>query len=275
MADLTRSPLPDVAAQAGWWMTYRKSNDWRQYRVEGWTVPLTAARPIALDRMVAHRALVLDATAPISRRIDAALAMAQDATGAQLLIGLAADNKIVYQLREAIGSVIFSNPDRNVRALAAGYFQRPGGGARMIAADVPVRNGDASRGRTRYAANCSTCHRLDGIGAEVGPELTAIQKKFDLAGLVEAIVNPNAAIAVGFGAELFVTRSHEPHIGFLHTDGQTVSIRDAYGRTVTLDRDSLAARVPLKSSLMPDPLLLGLSEQDVADIAVFLMKPMR
>ena len=30
MADLTRSGLPDVAAQAAWWMTYRKTNDWRE-----------------------------------------------------------------------------------------------------------------------------------------------------------------------------------------------------------------------------------------------------
>jgi hypothetical protein len=30
--------------------------------------------------------------------------------------------------------------------------------------------------------------------------------------------------------------------------------------------------VPLKSSLMPDPLSLGLTEQEIADIAAFLMK---
>jgi len=85
-------------------------------------------------------------------------------------------------------------------------------------------------------------------------------------------VTPSAAIAFGFGAELFVTRQGESSIGFLQTEGATISIRDGYGRVRTLAGGDLAARIPLKSSLMPDPLSLGMSEQDVADIAAFLLK---
>lgn len=276
MADLTHSALRDVAAQAAWWMTYRKMNDWRGYPVDGWVVDLPEVKSTSLDEILARRALVLDAAAPIDRRIDAALAMATDADGGQLLIQLAAENRIAYQLREAIGSLIFTNPDRSVRAAAAGFFQRPGGEPRvatMTVADVTGRAGDATRGEMRYYASCSTCHRAGSVGAEVGPELTDIHKKFDLAGLVEAIVNPSAAVAFGFAAELFVTRRHEPHIGVLQADGPTVSIRDGYGRVFAFAREDLATRVPLKSSLMPDPLALALTEQDVADIAAFLMKP--
>ena len=80
-------------------------------------------------------------------------------------------------------------------------------------------------------------------------------------------------IAFGYSAELFVTRLNQPHIGFLQADGQTVSIRDGYGRVRSFARDDIAARVPLKSSLMPDPLALALTEQDIADIAAFLMRP--
>jgi putative heme-binding domain-containing protein len=216
---------------------------------------------------------VLDAAAPIDRRIDAALAMAGDVGGAQLLMQLALENRIAYQLREAIGSVIFTNPDRVVRAAAAGLFQRPGGQHRMTTEDVAARTGNASRGVARFAASCSTCHRAGGgPGADVGPDLTAVHTKFDRKGLIDAIVDPNAAIAFGFGAELFVTRDGSPQIGFLQSEGPALAIRDGYGRVVTIPRTDLAARVPLKSSVMPDPLLLALSEQDVADITAFLMK---
>ena len=109
--------------------------------------------------MLAHRTLVLDEAAPIDRRIEAALAMASDPAGAQLLIQLAAQNKVAYQLREAIGSVIFSNPDRSVRTAAAGFFARPGGQPRMTVADVAGRAGDPARGESRFMATCSTCHR--------------------------------------------------------------------------------------------------------------------
>ena len=279
MADLTRSTLRDVAAQAAWWMTYRKTNDWRGYPVDGWLADLPETKPAALDEIIARRLLVLDAVAPIDKRIDAALAMARDPRGGLLLIQLAAQNAIAYQLREAIGSVIFSNPDRSVRTAAAGWFQRPGGQAPMTVNDVTGRTGDASRGEARFQASCSTCHPSttlgtgrDGVGVSVGPDLTDISKKFDRAGVVEAIVNPNAAIAFGFSAELFVTLGSEAHIGFLQADGPTVSMRDGYGRVRTFARENLAERVPLKTSLMPDPLALALSEQDVADIAAFLMK---
>ena len=118
---------------------------------------------------------------------------------------------------------------------------------------------------------CSTCHRRGASGgAEVGPDLTDIDKKFDRDGLLESIVTPSAAIAFGFGAELFVTSKAEPVIGFLQSEGATISIRDGYGRAQTIAGGDLAARIPLKSSLMPDPLSLALTEQDVADIVAFL-----
>jgi putative heme-binding domain-containing protein len=170
--------------------------------------------------------------------------------------------------------VIFSNPDRSVRSAAAGFFARPGGAPRMTIADAATRAGDPARGESRFASGCSSCHRrgADSTGADVGPDLTDIQKKFDRNGLIEAIVNPSAAIAFGFGAELFVLRRGEPMIGFLQSSGATLSIRDGYGRIRTVAADDLAGRVPLKASLMPDPLALALTEQDVADIAAFLMK---
>ena len=126
----------------------------------------------------------------------------------------------------------------------------------MTVADVASRTGDAARGE---AASWAAARHAIGAAHRQAPTSvptsTDIDKKFDRAGLIEAIVNPSAAIAFGFGAELFVTRRSEPIIGFLQSEGATISIRDGYGRTRTIAADDLAARVPLKSSLMPDPLL--------------------
>jgi putative heme-binding domain-containing protein len=255
-------------------MTYRKTNDWYSYPVTGWTAGAPAAKPSSLAEVLSRRTVVTDDAAPIDRRIEAALAMATDPVGAQLLIHLAAQNKVAYQLREAIGSEIFTNPDRSVRSAASGFFARPGGQPRLTVADVAKRSGDAARGQIRFMSTCSTCHHSgpSTTGPEIGPDLTAIAAKFDRNGLIEAIVNPSAAIAFGFGAELFITTRNEPTIGFLQSEGATIAIRDGYGRVHTIAREDLAARVPLKSSLMPDPLALALPEQDVADIVAFLMK---
>ena len=257
-------------------MTYRQMNDWRSHAVGGWVATVPETAPAALDAILAFRTRVLDTVAPIDSRIEAALSMARDATGGQLLIQLAAEGMVPDPLREAAGSIIFANPDRSVRTVAAAYFPRPGGQLPMTTAAVAARTGDAARGEQRYhAAGCSTCHRFGAAGADVGPELTEIRSKFDRSGLVEAIVNPNAAIAFGYAAELVVTRRHEPHIGFLVADGPTVASETATAGSSRLPREDLDRRVPLKSSLMPDPLALALTEQDVSDITAFLMAPVR
>ena len=271
MADLTRNSLQDVAVAAVWWTGHRRNNDWRSYAVAGWTATVAPAPSSSHQQMLLHQDLVLDAAAPIDKRIDAALAMAGDAAGARMLIGLAAQNKVPYQLREAVGSVIFSHADMAVRASAASFFPRPGGPMRSRADGIARLDGDATRGRGRVYCSWASCHRVGRAGADIGPDLSEVSKKFDAAGLVQAIVEPNAAIAFGYGAELFVRGGSEPVIGFLEADGPTMSVRDSSGRRVTFDRQALTTRVPLKSSLMPDPLALGLTDQDVADITAFLM----
>jgi putative heme-binding domain-containing protein len=273
MADLASSDLADVAAQAVWWLTFRKANDWRAHPVSGWVTDVADSRPAApAPELIPARRLMLDEAAPIDRRIDAATALARDAEGGRMLVQLAASNRLNGTLREAAGPAIYINPDRTVRAAAVGLFPRPGGTVRMRVDDVAGRAGDPTRGEARFnTAGCATCHRLGSAGADIGPDLTAIHEKFDRAGLTDAIVNPNAAIAFGFNADALVTRTGGAVIGFILSDGPTVSIRDGYGRVTTLAREDVESRVALKSSLMPDPLALALSEQDVADIVGFLV----
>jgi quinoprotein glucose dehydrogenase len=63
--------------------------------------------------------------------------------------------------------------------------------------------GDAKKGRDlfRYStsAQCVRCHMVSGDGAHVGPELTKIATVLKREQLLEALVNPNARVAPGFG----------------------------------------------------------------------------
>ena len=218
--------------------------------------------------------LVLDDAAPIDRRIEAALAMAGDADGGQLLIQLAAENQVASQLREAIGSIIFSNPDRSVRTAAAGFFSRPGGQPRMTAADVAGRVGDAARGKVRFDGQLLdvSSQRRGSPGADVGPDLTGhrqeVRSRRPRRGHRQpqrrASRSDSAPSCSSRGAAKRTSASCSPTADDL--DPRRLR------RVRTIAREELDARVPLKTSLMPDPLALALSEQDVADIAAFLMK---
>ena len=63
--------------------------------------------------------------------------------------------------------------------------------------------GDAERGRQvvnfHSAAACLRCHMAEGTGGHAAPSLAGVGNRHDRAGLVASLVDPNAAVAEGFG----------------------------------------------------------------------------
>ena len=107
---------------------------------------------------------------------------------------------------------------------------------------------------------------------DVGPNLTQIKNKFQREALLDAIVNPNAGIVFGYEAWLITTKSGDSFFGFLVADGaQAVVIRDLRGIKHTIPTTTIVSRKKQPSSLMPEPSSLGLTDQNLADIAAYLM----
>jgi cytochrome c2 len=53
--------------------------------------------------------------------------------------------------------------------------------------------GDAANGAQIYTAQkCNVCHKIDGKGGKLGPELTAVGNKRDTAWLTKYLVNPKS-----------------------------------------------------------------------------------
>src|SRR5690606_11520662 len=67
-----------------------------------------------------------------------------------------------------------------------------------------LHGGNARRGAEIFydhdAAQCTRCHTVDGYGADVGPDLSNIGAILTREDLLEALVDPGARIAPGFGA---------------------------------------------------------------------------
>ncbi len=271
MADLTRSALPDVAERASWWLQYRKMNDWYEHPVEGWARVVPDLDEGPLDRLLARRAVVLDADARIDRRLEAAQELARDPQGGRTLIELAGRDRLPYQVRQVVGAELFSNPDVAVRALASRFFLHPGGHLRYDVGEIVALNSDPERGRGLFLRSCASCHRAAGGGGEVGPDLTSIREKLDRAALADAIVHPDAAIAFGYEASILRMKDGQVLIGQLMSEGDVVELRDATGRRRAVEKADIDSRQALDVGLMPDPQTLGLDAQDVADIAAFLL----
>ena len=136
--------------------------------------------------------------------------------------------------------------------------------------------GNPSRGRTT-AARCILCHQIDGQGNDYGPNLRGWARNQDQEVIVRAIANPSAEIAHGYnGTEIILKDGSLIHgVAFNNSDlgrsdSPPVVIQSAGGLTQLIPRERIERRRDFKRSLMYDPVTLGLTAQDIADLSAWL-----
>ena len=106
----------------------------------------------------------------------------------------------------------------------------------------------------------------------IGPELTNIGKKYDKLSLIDAIVNPSASIVFGYEPWLINTLEGESLFGFMISENkQTIVIKDIKGIQHIIPVDKIRSKKKQKKSLMPEPITTGITEQNLADIASYLI----
>jgi putative heme-binding domain-containing protein len=190
-----------------------------------------------------------------------------------MLIRAAREGQLEDRLSSMAAETIFSNPDLSVRALASEVFERPGQEGLPSIGELLELRGDPVRGRVVYRSEralCSTCHTYDGLGVEIGPDLTAIGRKYSRAELLDAILNPSAGIAFGYDSWMMQVRGKGFLTGFVLADGADVVLKDTRGKRHVLAREDIEFRERQRLSVMPEGVALGISPQELADLVAFL-----
>lgn len=267
MIALSKSTLPDVASQASYWINFRKSNDWAD--LMNWEEATAQVMTPAYKRMLDLKKTVADKTLPMPQRIETARQMASDMNGGNILVDMRVQGQLPDTIARSVSEIIFKNPDQNVRVVASQFFPRNG---KVLKTDFISRmNADPAHGEKIFSTTCAACHKHGKTGAEIGPDLTTIHKKFDKAALLDAIVNPSASMVFGYESYTIVTKKGDTYFGFLMSDGANVVLKDAAGQQHTIKADQIKTREKMPSSLMPEPTALGLNEQDLADLTGYLL----
>lgn len=127
-----------------------------------------------------------------------------------------------------------------------------------------------ANGRLVFHSLCSTCHRLEGAGHAVGPDLFDIRRQTK-ENILFHIVNPDAEIAPAFTAYLAEAKDGRVLSGILIGDTpNSITLRGPLGVEATLLRTDLVKLESLPGSLMPTGLEAGLSKQQLADLLAYL-----
>ncbi len=133
---------------------------------------------------------------------------------------------------------------------------------------------DHRRGRNLFhAAQCAKCHRLNGEGGAIGPDLSTSGRKYPLPDLLDALISPSKAISDQYGSEQVLTADGEVIIGrVVRLDNKLhIYTTDANAPPKVVDAAEVESASPSKVSQMPEGLVDVLNEEELKDLVAYLL----
>ena len=129
-----------------------------------------------------------------------------------------------------------------------------------------------------YATGCVVCHRFDGAGGAVGPDLSSVSNKFSMADLLEAIIEPNNVISDQYSSSIVTLENGTELEGIVINNSGSeeegrmeVHTSDPKADPIivkTADVKSIAAS---RVSQMPEGLADFMNENEFLDLLAYLM----
>lgn len=139
-----------------------------------------------------------------------------------------------------------------------------------------LRGADFENGRNLFhAAKCASCHRLGGIGGDIGPDLSSVRNKFDERYVLESIIQPSNVISDQYASSQVMTSDGNVFTGLVVRHGDSINVYppavDLKGTVRTIPLDDVEQMRPSPVSQMPTGLIDLLNADEVRDLVAYLM----
>src|SRR5260221_191921 len=200
-----------------------------------------------------------------------------DAHGTQQGPGLAGNPSVRRRSAQSLRNVIrngipaagmpaFELPAKTLDALAT-----------MIASMNTVASqssvpGDGAAGKQFFfgKGQCASCHMVNGEGSPIGPDLSDIALELTVEEVREALLQPDARIAPGYGLVSVRLRNGQTLRGFARSRSDfDVAVQDLEGALHPLSLDEVSAITDEKRSHMAP---VKASAEELRDVIAFLSK---
>jgi quinoprotein glucose dehydrogenase len=202
-----------------------------------------------------------------------------ETTGRQFVAGKI-DRRLLPQVAAVLQNHVAADKSGKFATLLAEVFK----GGLLVSTDpaelarveqLVKTTGDPVRGRAVYlSANrsqCVKCHGLEGVGGQIGPDLSKIWQTHTVGKILEAIIEPSKEIKENFQTFVVTTSDGQVHAGLRTSlDDKQVVLRTAEGKDIVIPRGDIDEMAETKRSLMPDGVTAQLSFQEFIDLVAFL-----
>ena len=220
--------------------------------------------------------LIRETKYPAELRRRAVQTMAADAIDAKELLRVHKIKALPDDVLEDARYFLNNHADGGVRAEAARVLPIPkAAGRTMDARKLVTTKGNPEKGRSVFFADgpqaCGKCHRVQGVGQWVGPDLSAIGEKYPKTELFYHMVQPSGAIAFGYQNWSVQLKDGRVLNGLIVEETpERIVLRTATGDRMSITSSEIEGRKALPTSLMPDKLADPLSDEQVVDLLEFL-----
>lgn len=214
------------------------------------------------------------ATPPTEREMTLAALLSLPAHVPRVLDAIESGALPKNALSAAQRTALSKSKDATVRDRVAKLLGAPADGDRMKAYEaekvVLDLTPNPKHGGEIFKNVCSTCHRLNQEGHQVGPDLLDIRSQPKESILMHIVV-PDFEIAPGFAASNIELKDGNLKLGIIISENsESVTARQPGGLEENILRSNITSITASEHSLMPPGLEAGMSKQDMADLLSFL-----
>jgi putative membrane-bound dehydrogenase-like protein len=253
-----------------------------QQSLDGQDAALAAATMRSLATAADNRALPLlmgllqDHSRNTETRREAVRALGAFRGGAEALLALAQKKEYDESLKDSIAAALHGAQWNDVKDAAAQLFPSPPSKDNKPLpplAELITRKGDVANGRIVFhtTGTCATCHVVNGLGREVGPNLSEIGKKLTKQAMFESVLFPSAGVSHNYESWTVATSDGNIYTGIITSETpDELTLKDAKAILRTIKKSDIEQQKKSEISLMPADLQKVLSEQDLIDVVEYL-----
>ncbi|WP_018970444.1 family 16 glycoside hydrolase [Rubritalea marina] len=149
--------------------------------------------------------------------------------------------------------------------------------ARPYVTKQALKDANIKNGRSLFFASaCASCHRFDGLGGDIGPDLSMVRTKFSANYLLESIIEPSKEISDQYGSKIVTLKDGRVFTGVVVP---REAVYDIYPMTKTTEElkptsivfEDVESIVESPVSQMPPMLMNGMNGEEVRDLIGYLL----
>ena len=145
-----------------------------------------------------------------------------------------------------------------------------------LATSVNIDDGNIASGKHMFeVASCVSCHKMNGAGVEIGPDLTKLDPKLKPVDILKDIIEPSFRINEKYYTYVIETQAGKLVTGLiLEETADSLKVIEnplAKSQPIVIKKADIVEKKKSDTSIMPKGLLDKLTREEILDLVAYVV----